>query len=178
MLCAWRKNVNEVLIILSTAIIVSLDSFMAGFSLSLNKKSNTALPATVALVTLLLCLLTTFVGSLLKNYLNETANVFGAVVLFSLAVLGLFRKDDKSCALAPAAFGENVAMGFAVGTDAAIANLSLAMSGYGIVAPLIFAVTHYFTVLLGQVLAKKATLENTNWFSSVILVGLAIMKLI
>lgn len=169
---------NEVLIILSTAIIVSLDSFMAGFSLSLNKKSNTALPATVALVTLLLCLITTFIGSLLKDYLNETANIFGAAVLFSLAVIGLFRNDEKACGLAPATFGENVAMGFAVGTDAAIANLSLAMSGYGIIAPLIFAVTHYFTVLLGQVLAKKVTLEHTNLFSSVILAGLAVMKLI
>lgn len=169
---------KEAIIILSTAIIVSLDSFVAGFSLSLNKKANAALPATVALVTLLLCMATTFIGVILKDYLQNIADIFGATALLCLAVFNLFKTDEQSNALAPPNTGENLAVGFAVGTDAAIANLTLAIDGVGIIAPLVFAVTHYFTVFLGQILAKKVTLEHTNIFSSVILAALAVIKLI
>ena len=51
-----------------TAIVVSLDSFMAGFSLSLNKRADCTLPSAVALISLLLCLLTSFAGMALAAH--------------------------------------------------------------------------------------------------------------
>lgn len=161
-----------------TAIIVSLDSFVAGFSLSLNKKANPVLPSAVALITLLMCLVTSFVGSLLEKYLGKNIDYFGAALLLLLAVLSLVRKDETEISLQTVTITESLTIGVAVGMDAAVANLSLSVSGVGLIAPLVFAVTHFFTVLLGQVLARKVKLEHTNIFAAVILFALAITKLI
>lgn len=162
-----------------TAIIVSLDSFVAGFSLSLNKKANIMLPSAVALITLLLCLVTTFIGGLLEKYLGKNVDYFGAALLLFLAVVSLLRKEEEQSAnLKNVTLTESLTIGVAVGMDAAVANLSLTVSGVGLIAPLVFAVTHFFTVLLGQVLAKKVKLEHTNILSAVILFILAITKII
>lgn len=170
---------QETIVLLSTALIVSLDSFVAGFSLSLNKKSNAVLPVAVALVTFLLCAATYAIGSVLSNYLDGFADLFGAVILFTLAVINLFKRDcEQTYSLRSITLAESVVMGFAVGTDAAVANLSLAVAGYGIAAPIVFAVTHYFTVLIGQKLAGKVTLKNTNYLSAAVLFALALSKII
>ena len=161
-----------------TAIIVSLDSFVAGFSLSLNKKANLMLPSAVALITLLLCLATTFVGSILEKYLGKNVDYFGAALLLLLAVLSLVRKDEATTNLQSVTLTESLAIGVAVGMDAAVANLSLSVSGVGVIAPLVFAVTHFFTVLLGQILARKVKFEHTNVLSGVILFALGVMKII
>lgn len=165
-----------ILTVATTAIIVSLDSFVAGFSLSLNKKANLTLPSAVALITLLLCLVTTFVGSLLGKYLGKYVDYFGAALLAALAIVSIARKDEERSSLNTVTLAESCTIGFAVGVDAAVANLSL--TGVGLIAPLVFGVTHFFTVLLGQVLAKKVKLEHTNVFTAVVLIILAITKII
>lgn len=169
---------RETITLLTCAVIVSLDSFVAGFTLSINKKNNFALPAAVAIITLALCLATTFLGKALKNTMNDYADIFGAAILFTLAVFAIFRKEEVRHSLKSVSLAESVAIGFAVGTDAAVANLSLAMEGYGVIAPLVFAVTHFFTVFLGQLLAKKISLSHTNVISAVVLAVLAVMKFI
>jgi len=169
---------NEILTLISTAICVSLDSLAAGISLSINKNANRTLPAAVALVTLLLCLLTSLIGAALKNYFYDRVNVFGALILFCLALVNIFKNDDKTLGLNNVTIGESLAIGLAVGTDAAVANLSLAMDGFGLIAPFLFAVTHYLTVFIGQTLAKKIVIKRSNLFSAVILTALAVTKLI
>ncbi len=107
------------------------------------------------------------------------ADLFGAAVLFVLAIINLFKKDDdQTYSLRQITLGESVTMGFAVGTDAAVANLSLAMQGLGVVAPIVFAVTHYFTVLVGQKLAGKVVMKNSNYLSAAALFILAFAKII
>ena len=167
-----------ILTVAITAIIVSLDSFVAGFSLSLNKKANLMLPSAVALITLLLCLVTTLVGTFLERYLGKYVDYFGAAILVLLAVMSLVKKDEETTSLQSVTLAESCAIGVAVGMDAAVANLSLAVNGVGLLAPLVFAVTHFFTVLLGQILAKKVQLKHTNVFSAVILFVLAVTKII
>ena len=170
---------KNLLTIAVTAIIVSLDSFVAGFSMSLNKKANLTLPSAVALVTLILCLLTTLLGELLQGYLGKAIDYFGAGLLALLALINLVKKDEgEQAKLNTVALTESMTIGVAVGMDAAVANLSLAMLGVGLVAPIVFAITHFFTVLLGQHLAHKVKLEHTNIFAAVILLVLAISKMI
>ena len=162
-----------------TAVIVSLDSFVAGFSLSLNKKANLLLPSAVAIVTLVLCVATTIVGELLQGYLGKVVDYFGAGLLALLALTSLIKNDDGEKAnLSAVTLAESLTIGVAVGMDAAVANLSLALLGVGLIAPIVFAVTHFFTVLLGQLLARKIKLKHTNVFSAVILLVLAISKMI
>lgn len=162
-----------------TAVIVSLDSFVAGFSLSLNKKANLVLPSAVALITLLLCLATTLIGEMLGEYLGKVVDYFGAGLLALLALVSLIKNDDNEQAnLSTVSLSESLTIGVAVGMDAAVANLSLSLLGVGLLAPIVFAVTHFFTVLLGQILARKVKLRHTNLFSAVILLILAISKMI
>ncbi|MCH5152553.1 MAG: manganese efflux pump [Clostridiales bacterium] len=170
---------KNLLTIAVTAVIVSLDSFVAGFSLSLNKKANLMLPSAVALITLVLCLATTLIGQLLQGYLGKVVDYFGAGLLALLALISLTKGDDDEKAnLSTVTMSESLTIGVAVGMDAAVANLSLALLGVGLLAPIVFAITHFFTVLLGQLLARKVKLEHTNIFSAVILMALAISKMI
>ncbi len=169
---------KNVLLIAVTAVAVSLDSFMAGFSLSLNKRNSPLLPSAVALITLLLCLVTSFIGRILSYIAEKQLDVFGAGLLVLLALTCLLRKEDARNSLSCVSLGESLTIGVAVGMDASIANLSLTGVGNGLVVPVVFAVTHYFTVALGQILAKKVQLKHTNIFSAVILVVLAISKLL
>ena len=171
-------NVKNFLSILVTGAIVSLDSFVAGFSLSLNKKSGTMLPSAVAFITLLLCLLTTLIRNILERHVEQYVNFFGAALLLLLAVFSLIRKDEEQHSLTSVTLGESLTIGVAVGMDAAVANLSLTLNGAGLIAPILFAVMHYFTVLLGQLFAQKVVLKHTNVLSAVILIALAISKLI
>ncbi|MCH5157199.1 MAG: manganese efflux pump [Clostridiales bacterium] len=168
---------KNLLTIAVTAIIVSLDSFVAGFSLSLNKKANLQLPAAVALVTLIMCIATTLIGELLQAYLGKVVDYFGAALLALLALTSLIRNDEDQAKLSTVTLSESMTIGVAVGIDAAVANLSLALLGVGLLAPIVFAVTHFFTVLLGQYLARKVTLKHTNVFSAVILLVLAVSKM-
>ena len=170
-----------------TAVIVSLDSFVAGFSMSLNRKVGTTLPAAVALITLLLCLLTSFIGRYLSSYVEHYVNYIAAALLALLALFNLLKKDEEATArLKSVTLGESLTIGVSVGMDAAVANLSLSLGGatalslYGVslLAPIIFAVTHYFTVFMGQLLAQKVELKYSNYFSAAILFALAISKLI
>ena len=170
---------KNILTILITAVIVSLDSLVAGFSLSLNKKANLALPSAVALITLIMCLVTTFVGELLHDYLGKVVDYFGAGLLSMLALINLTKDDEESQAnLSAVTLTESLVIGVAVGMDAAVANLSLALLGGGLLAPIIFAVMHFCTVLLGQVLARRVKLKHTNVFAAVILLALAISKMV
>ncbi len=167
----------KVVTVAVTAIVVSLDSFMAGFSLSLNKRASTMLPSAVALITLLLCLFTSFVGQALALAAKRAVDYFGGALLFMLAALTLFRREESHATLSAVTLGESMTIGVAVGLDAAIANFSFAGDGLAWITPAVFAVTHYLTVTLGQALAKKVTLTHTNVFSAIILAVLAVTKL-
>ena len=162
-----------------TAVIVSLDSFVAGFSVSLNRKANTTLPAAVALITLLLCVATSIIGRYLSGYVEQYVNYIAAALLATLAIFNLVKKDDEqSSRLKSVTLTESLTIGVSVGMDAAVANLSLALVGISLIAPIVFAVTHYFTVFLGQLLAQKVELKYSNYFSAAILMALAVSKLI
>ena len=170
-----------------TAVIVSLDSFVAGFSVSLNRKIGTTLPAAVALITLLLCVLTSVIGLYLSDYVEQYVNYIAAALLALLALFNLLKKDeDQSGRLTSVTLGESLTIGVSVGMDAAVANFSLSLDsatelaifGVSLLAPIIFAVTHYFTVFLGQILAQKVELKYSNYFSAAILFALAVSKLI
>lgn len=170
-----------------TAVIVSLDSFVAGFSVSLNRKANTTLPSAVALITLLLCLLTSVIGRYLSAYLEHCVNYVAAALLTLLALFNLLKKEeDETARLDSVTIGESMTIGVSVGMDAAVANLSLSLDaagalslgGIALLAPIVFGVTHYFTVFLGQVLAQKVEMKYSNVFSAVILLALAVSKLI
>ena len=126
-----------------------------------------------------MCVVTTLLGYALQGVLDNYVNTFSAIILIFLAVTTLLKtEDDTEIAMQALGLRECVAGGVAVGLDASVANLSLAVTGYGLIAPIVFAVTHYFTVLLGQMLAGKIVMKHTNVFSAVVLFVLAVTKYI
>ena len=178
---------KNLLTVALTAVIVSLDSFVAGFSLSLNRKANTTLPCVVAVITLILCLLTSVVGKYLSQRVEKYVNYVAAALLGLLALLNLLKKDeDEAIRLDSVTLSESLTIGVSVGMDAAVANLSLSLDGAKLLticgvatfAPIVFGITHYFTVFLGQVMAEKVELKYSNYFSAAILLTLAVSKLI
>ena len=90
----------------------------------------------------------------------------------------LLKCDEDSVTMQPPALAECAAIGVAVGMDACVANLSLSVEGYGIIAPIVFAVTHYFTVWLGQTMAGKVYIKYSNIFSAAVLFTLAAVRII
>lgn len=169
---------SKLLTVIVTAITVSLDSLVAGFSLSIGKRRSLTLPAAVSLVTLLLCLITSVSGRFLSQSVQNNLNLPTAALLLLLAVCNLIKKDTDCRQLGEVTLAQSVAVGFAVGTDAAIANLSLALDGMGLVTPIVFAATHFVTVHLGQKLAGKIALHHSEYLSAAILLALAVLKLL
>ena len=181
---------KNLLTIAVTSVIVSLDSFVAGFSVSLNRKVGTTLPSAVALITLLLCLMTSLIGRYLSQYVEQYVNYLSAALLLLLALFNLFKTEEEQASrLKSVTLSESLTIGVSVGMDAAVANLSLSLTGataeelasfssISLVAPIVFGVTHYLTVFLGQVMAQKVELKYSNYFSAAILFALAVSKLI
>ena len=166
----------RLLLTVFTAFVVSIDSFVAGFSLSLGKRDNN-LPIAVAFATLVLCIATSLLGNIVGNYLDSrTINIAGGVLLATIGTCNLFAKEDTATTLIQQSFGQNLAIGFAVGLDACIANMSLSLQGFDIVAPIIFSLFHYLSVWLGQKFANKLTIKHSNILCAVILWMLAVTK--
>ncbi len=168
---------EKVVTLIVTALVVSADSFVVGFGVSVNKQKNLSLPAAVAFVTMCLCLVTSTIGLALQRYLHEYVDVIGSALLFALGCANFFKKENCS-ANDNLTLKECFAVGFTVGLDGAIANLTLVDYNFGLVASIVIVITHFLTVLLGQVLANKVRIANFGQFSSIILIALAVIKLL
>ncbi len=164
-------------LLIFTAIAVSIDSFVVGFGVCLDKKSDLSLPAIVAIATLLLCGISTIVGAVLQKYLNNYVDQLSALLLFCLGV-GNLNKSDEFCTLQSLTTKECWAIGFTVGLDGAVANLSLALHNFGLLAPMTITIGHFVAVLLGQKLASKVQIEQANRLSAFTLIALALFKLV
>ena len=171
-----EKQMN-VLYVLATAVTVSIDSFFAGFSLSLNKRNNLTLPLTVALVTYVLCLAASFAGVLLRDFLQNYVKYAGALIMLVLGVANLVKKENE--ALRDVSFLQCFAIGVSVGFDGATATLSLVIQNIGdvVFTPVLVATTHFFTVWAGQHLAQYTKLQKANVFAAVMFFVLASIKL-
>lgn len=163
--------------IIATAATVSIDSFIAGFSLSLNTKKSLTLPLTVAAVTYILCEIAALLGILLKNVLQNYVGIIGGGILIALGIVNLFKKENIT--LSSLSFSQCFAIGVGVGFDGAAACLSLVLQGIGdrLFTPIFFAVTHFATVFLGQRLAQSARVEHANVISACMFFVLAGVKI-
>lgn len=163
-----------------TAFAVSIDSMVAGFAVGLKTKKTWFFAFVVAVATLLLCLLTTLLTTLIQQKHNLVFNFAGSLFLVITGIANFVKKQentpDNLC------FKQYVALGFAVGLDAGIANLSLCLLGYSqLWIPFVFAFMHFATVSFGAKIANTKLTKNikhTNKISGIILICLGIFKLL
>ena len=80
------------IVITVTALAVSADSFVAGFSLA---DKNRKLPFCVMIITLILCVATYVAAGALSDLLAGYADLFGAAILASVGIANLFKKPEK-----------------------------------------------------------------------------------
>lgn len=163
-----------------TAFAVSIDSMLAGFAIGLKTKKPWFFATIAALATLALCFFATFLAMLASDGYDNLMKIAGAVFFVIIGIANFCKKTEQMPKSVSAK--EYVALGFAVGTDAGIANLSVCLLGYTqLWIPFVFAFMHFATVSLGAKLANtKLTgkLKNTNKLSGLILFCLGIFKLL
>ncbi|MBQ9734277.1 MAG: manganese efflux pump [Clostridia bacterium] len=144
------------LYLIITALTVSIDSFVCGFSLALKNNRKIPIIIGIALTVLVMCSITNYATVLLSEYLDEKTASLGGLILIGVGLFNLFKKKttddyntDKNTIIL------TLVTGFAVGLDGAIANLSLALMGLNdFYVPLTIAVCHAITIAFGVILAQ------------------------
>ncbi len=166
--------------LLLTAITVSIDSFVCGFSLVLGKGKKWIIVSTIALTVLLMCLATNYLAILLAQYLNEQTASLGGLLLIGVGIYNLFKKDKKQVS-SKSTFRQSLVTGFAVGLDGAFANLSLSLMGINqFYVPFVIAICHAVTIWLGILLSETPfakRFERFGFIAPVILILLGVYKL-
>ena len=163
--------------VVATALTVSVDALIVGYSASLSARKKFLLPVTVAIVTYFLCLMTSLAGALLQGFLKDYVKYIGAAILLGLGINALCAKDADT--VLDGNFAQCLLTGFGVGIDGAVANLTLVRNFSDIIfTPVLFAVTHFAAIYIGQCLAKNTKIEKANIFSAVMFFVLAVVKLI
>lgn len=143
-----------------TALTVSIDSFICGFSLALSSKKKLPLVFIIAFTVFLMCLTTNYLAVLLADKITQKSACVGGFILIGVGLYNIFKKSPKNTTCHGSLYQAIIA-GFAVGLDGALANLSLALMGISaFYVPVIIALTHAFTITLGISLAKTRIAEK------------------
>ena len=172
------EKILNILYVIATALTVSVDALIVGYSASLATKKNFLLPVTVAIVTYFMCLAASLAGRLLQNFLQDYVQYFGAAILALLGIGALRKKQTQTFSLHDVNFTQCLMTGFGVGLDGAVTNLTLVQNLSDVFfIPALFAVTHFFAIYAGQCLAKNTKIEKANIFSAVMFFLLAAVKL-
>ncbi len=170
---------NFFIFLILTAFAVSLDSTVAGFAIGLKTKKVWLFSFVVAVATLCLCLFATLVATLAKDEFGNAMKTIGSLFLIAVGMINFFKKQQNLPKTMT--FCEGLSLGFAVGTDACIANLSICLLGHTqLWIPFVFAFMHFATVATGAKLANaKLTkkLKHTSKISGTLLICLGIFKL-
>ena len=171
--------------LLLTAVTVSIDSFVCGFSLSCFKNKKLPIVIGIALTVFLMCALTNYLTAFFAEKITEKTVSLGGLILIAVGVFNLFKKEKTNQNNEwRSAFGQSIVTGFAVGLDGAFANLSLSLMGLNaFYVPIIIAITHavmiYLGILLSEtVFAKKfAKIEFIPPFILILLGGYKLLGL-
>lgn len=164
-----------------TALTVSIDSFVCGFSLSLGKGKKTLIVTTIATTVLIMCLFANYLAKALSGVLSEKTASLGGLLLVAVGIYNLLKKEEKTL-IQKGTFKQILLIGFAVGLDGAFANLSLSLMGINeIYVPITIAIFHALTIWLGILLADlpiAKKIENYTFIAPIILIALGLYKVV
>ncbi len=165
--------------LLLTALTVSIDSFVCGFSLSLSNKRKLPIILTITLTVLAMCFFTNYLTLFFSDKLSEKTVGLGGLLLVLIGVYNLFKKSNDTINK-PCNFKQILLVGFAVGLDGALANLSLSLMGINdIYVPIVIAVTHGVLIGLGITLSQTKISKHLfrySFFAPMILIALGLYK--
>ena len=164
-----------------TALTVSIDSFVCGFSLSCYSKRKITIVLGIALTVFLMCLIANYLSYLFIDKITEKTASLGGLILVGIGIFNLIKKE-KQQTLKHGAIKQSIITGFAVGLDGATANLSLSLMGINsILTPVTIALCHALLIWLGILLANvvsKQKFAKIGILSPIILILLGGYKLL
>lgn len=165
-----------------TALAVSIDSFVCGFSLALGKNKKLPIIIGIALTVFVMCALTNYLTTFFNERISEKTASLGGLILIGVGVFNLFKSNKDECPKSKSALCQSLITGFAVGLDGAFANLSLALMGINaFYVPITIALMHALMIAVGVFLsdlplAKK--FAKIEFVPPVILILLGAYKLL
>ena len=143
-----------------TALTVSIDSFICGFSLSFTYRKKYPIVLIIALTVFVMCATTNYLTVLFKDFINEQTASLGGIILIGVGFFNLLRSrksQDYNNLSEKASFYRIFLIGFAVGMDGALANLSLAlMSINQFYVPITISLMHALMIWLGILLSNTS----------------------
>ena len=168
--------------ILITAFAVSIDSFFAGMTFKSDGRINYKNLFVATFVIFLTCLAGNLTGRVVRNDFGGFLSYAGGATLILTGLYNLFanEKEVASPLKKNVTVTESLIVGFAVGTDGCIANLSLAVTGYtSLFVPVVTTFMHFVLIYLGTFLKSKLDgfAEKTKALSPTILVILGLYKI-
>lgn len=168
--------------LLITALTVSIDSFVCGFSLAYSTKKKPLITLGIALTVFVMCLVTNYMTAFFADKIDERTASLGGLILMCVGIYNLLKKNDETTTCEKFAFKQILISGFAVGLDGALANLSLSLMGVNqFYVPVIIALMHALMITLGiwltsTPLAKK--FGKIEFVPPIILILLGAYKLL
>ncbi len=133
------------IILLTTALSVSLDSFFCGLSMSVKTKKNFRFLFGISLSVLTLCFLGSTLGQKMQELLIEFSELLGGGVLLLISLFGFLKTEESELLVNEKenVFLESLIIGFAIGLDGAMGSFSLSLMGYNkIIVPLLITGAH------------------------------------
>ena len=82
-----------------TALTVSIDSFVCGFSLSFLGKKKFPIVIGIAITVFLMCLITNYATKLFSDYINEQTASLGGLILIFIGIFNLLKKENNDAHL-------------------------------------------------------------------------------
>lgn len=143
-----------------TALTVSIDSFVCGFSLSMSCGKKFPIVLGIALTVLFMCAVTNYATAFFAEKITEKTASLGGIILIGVGLYNLLKKHDderKNYGI----LKQSLITGFAVGLDGALANLSLSLMGINqFYVPLTIAFFHALLISLGIILSETPLVKK------------------
>ena len=166
-----------------TALTVSIDSFVCGFSLSFICKRKLPIILTIAITVFFMCLITNYAPVFLSKYLTQNTTLLGGLILAFIGTFNLIKSFSPKSKQTPTNSNSQIVLtGLAVGLDGAIANLSLSLMNINeFYVPLFIAFMHAVMVWLGIILSSTKLAKKfakIEFLPPMILIFLGVEKLL
>lgn len=156
-----------------TALAVSIDSLICGFSLSSFTHKKAKVFFCVCIVVFLMCLTANYLAVFLESLITKPIGELGGFILVAVGLFNVLKtKKEISVKNTFSVFF----VSFAVGLDGAMANLSLALMGLNeFYVPLVIALFHAVAVYFGILLSSIKFVKKLNRYSFIPYLILIIM---
>lgn len=172
----------NLLFLLTTALSVSVDSFLCGLSLPSQFKKSAKTLLIVCLPIFLVCLIGGLGGKTLGALLKSYANLIGGIILIIVATVNFFSADKTvktpllNSSLASTNLKNLVAVGLAVGLDGAVACFSLVALGFNALLVItLITFTHAITLYIAVYSVTLSVIKRINFIKTVSPLTLAIL---